>query len=539
MHAFAALFEELDRTTKTKAKVQALAAYFASAPPEDAIWVLHFLGGRKRRRYIGTTKLREWAAEYAGIEPWLFNECYSAVGDLGETLGLLVHSANVQAGRTPATELPPLHRWVQDVLQPLKAQDEEQQKAVILDAWRRLDQRTCFLFNKLAGGSFRVGVSQKMVVKALAEATGHAETALAHQLMGDWPITGAFFESLFEEQGALADRSQPYPFYLAYALEGEPAELGPIDEWQAEWKWDGIRAQVISRGGEAFVWSRGEELITPAFPELEALAKLLPDGTVLDGELMPYKDGKPLGFNALQRRLGRKKVGPKLLKEVPVVLYAYDLLEEKGKDLREVPLLERRQRLEGLLTQLGQAPVLPSPMVQASSWEELAAQQAQARARLAEGLMLKHKQSPYRVGRKKGGWWKWKVEPLSLDAIMVYAQRGTGRRASLYTDYTFAVRDEASGELVTFAKAYSGLTDDEIAEVDRFVRRNTLEKFGPVRVVKPELVFELGFEGIRESSRHKSGVAVRFPRMLRWRKDKPATEANTLADLQALLKQYG
>jgi len=371
-------------------------------------------------------------------------------------------------------------------------------------------------------------------VRAIAEVSAVDTAAVAHRLMGDWQPTPEFAAQLLAPHTNAvpdADVSRPYPFCLAYPLEGTVEELGEIGEWQAEWKWDGIRAQLIRRGWRTFLWSRGEELITDRFPELEAAGALLPEGTVIDGEVMPWKDGTPLPFAQMQRRIGRKLLSHKILTEVPAVLVSYDLLEADGEDARERPLEWRRARLEEMVA--GNASLVLSPAVEATSWEQLAARRQEARARGVEGLMLKRRGSPYRVGRRRGDWWKWKIDPYSVDAVLIYAQPGNGRRASLFTDYTFGVWD--AGELVPFAKAYSGLTDEEIRKVDEFVRRNTLRTFGPVHVVKPELVFELAFEGIQKSSRHRSGIAVRFPRMARWRTDKKAEEADTIETIRALL----
>ena len=528
MKTFAALYRELDETTKTNEKVAALAHYFGHAPPEDAAWAVHFLSGNRPKRLISSRRLREWAGEAAGLPPWLIEECYDAVGDGAETAALLLPPSG------SGSDLP-LHRWVEERLLPLRGEEEAIQQREVWRAWSELDGTELYLWNKLITGSFRVGVSQKLVVRGLARASGIDEATIAHRLMGTWEPTPESYLHLFAEDTQDADISRPYPFFLAYALENVPEALEDAAGWQAEWKWDGIRAQLIRRAHSTFLWSRGEELITERFLELAEAAALLPDGTVLDGEILPWHEGdSPLPFAQLQRRIGRKKLGPKILREVPAVLLAYDLLEADGEDLRALPLNERRDRLERLLGEVrGTDRLRLSPVVPAASWDHLHAAYAEARERGAEGLMLKRRSSPYRVGRRRGDWWKWKVEPFTVDAVLLYAQRGTGRRASLYTDYTFAVW--ADGELVPFAKAYSGLTDAEIRKVDRWVRRNTIEKFGPVRSVKPELVFELAFEGIQRSSRHKSGIAVRFPRILRWRTDKPPAEADTLQTMEALL----
>ncbi len=527
MREFARLFTALDETNRTSEKVAAMAAYFAAVPATDAAWAVYFLSGGRPKRLIPVRRLSAWAMEEAQVPAWLFDECYAAVGDLAETIAHLLPVSD-------ATSALPLHRWVTERLLPLASQREEEQREVVLASWRELHGTARFVWNKLLTGAFRVGVSRQLVVRALAKSSGVDEETLSHRLSGQWTPSAEWFTALVTADTSDADRSRPYPFFLAYPLEGEISALGDPSAWQLEWKWDGIRAQVIRRDGETWIWSRGGELVTDRFPELAVAAAALPDGTVIDGEIMPWKGG-PLPFALLQKRIGRLKLGPRILADVPVVLITYDLLEHDGEDLRTRPLSERRMRLEALLgAAVLEDRLMPSPVVEVTSWEEATAAQARSRERLAEGLMVKQLDSEYGVGRRKGGWWKWKVEPFSVDAVMLYAQAGHGRRASLHTDYTFGVWD--GDTLVPFAKAYSGLTDAEIATLDTWIRRHTLEKFGPVRRVEPVQVFELGFEGIQKSSRHKSGVAVRFPRILRWRTDKPAAEADRLEALRALLE---
>ena len=526
MNRFAALYGALDETTKTNEKVAALAAYFGAVPAADAAWAVYFLTGGRPKRLLTGGKLATWATELAGIPEWLFGESYDAVGDLAETIALLLPA--------PAqhTELP-LHVWVEQRLLPLHGQPEEVQREAMRAAWSELDTRGAFVWNKLITGAFRVGVSHSLVVRALAKASGVDEQTIAHRLMGHWQPSAQSFTALIGSDTSDADVSRPYPFYLAYPLESGLDTLGPAEDWQLEWTWDGIRAQVIRRAGQTFIWSRGEELVTERFPELADAAQHLPDGTVLDGEIMPWRDGEPLPFAQLQRRIGRKTLGAKILNEVPVVLITYDALEIAGADVREQSLAWRRARLDEILSITADTRLMPSPVVPATRWEDAERAHTEARGMSAEGLMLKRLDSAYRVGRRKGDWWKWKVAPYTVDAVLLYAQRGSGRRASLYTDYTFGVWH--GDELVPFAKAYSGLTDAEIRRVDAWVRRNTTEKFGPVRSVKPELVFELAFEGIQLSSRHRSGIAVRFPRIARWREDKPAAEADSIETVKALI----
>jgi len=400
-----------------------------------------------------------------------------------------------------------------------------------------LNEKERFVFNKLLTGGWRVGLSQKLMTRALAQHAEVEENSLTHRLMGNWRAETTTYHELIESSDPADQYSKPYPFYLAYALEGEPQNLGDLSEWQAEWKWDGIRGQIIIRNNELFVWSRGEELMTDKFPEFQELVEALPNGTVLDGEIIPFKDGKPLNFATMQTRISRKNVSKAILKSAPIVMIVYDILEFEGKDLRETPMKERRQILERMVKKQKSGTLMLSKVLELDSWNKLIEVRTTSRENNAEGLMLKRKDSTYKIGRKKGDWWKWKVDPLTIDAVMIYAMRGHGRRANLYTDYTFAVWD--GEKLVPFAKAYSGLTDKEIKRVDAFVKKNTVDKFGPVRSVSPELVFEVAFEGIAKSSRHKSGVALRFPRIHRWREDKPAAEANTKEDLMRMLDDFG
>ncbi|NNE89817.1 MAG: ATP-dependent DNA ligase [Silicimonas sp.] len=532
MKHFAALFTALDQTTKTNAKVAALATYFEAAPEDDRLWTIALLSGRRPKRTITVSKLREWAAERADIPLWLFEESYPIVGDLAETIALVLPEPSNRLERS-------LTGWIA-AIKALSTEDEETRKMRILDAWDGLGRRERFVFNKLITGGFRVGVSQKLMTRALSKATGVEETELAHRLMGEWSPETVTYESLILRPDPEADLSKPYPFYLAYQLDDAPEDLGAAQEWAAEHKWDGIRGQLILRGGQHFVWSRGEELMTDRFPELGILSDFIPSGTVMDGELLAwnYAEDSPLSFNALQRRIGRKTVPKKLLAEAPVLLRAYDVLEWAGKDVRQSRFAERRALLDRVMqTVPAQAPLRLSPLLDFEDWGDLAKTRARSRAIGAEGVMLKRLDSPYQQGRKKGDWWKWKVDPLVVDAVMIYAQAGHGRRANLFTDFTFAVW--SGNDLVPFTKAYSGLTDAEFREITAWVRKNTRERFGPVRSVKAEHVFEIAFEGIQKSTRHKSGVALRFPRMARWRKDKPVAEANTLDDLKAMLAAYG
>ncbi len=548
MLRFARLFDAIDRTTSTNAKVAAMTEYFTSAPPGDAAWAVFFLTGRRLKRLVSYLSIRDWTLAATGLEGWLLEESYAVVGDGAETAALVLD----QLPAAPAEPLP-LARWLEERILPLRTADPYTQQQRVTSWFRELDRLQRFILLKLLTGELRVGVSQTLVVRALAHAAQLPAATIAARLMGEWTASPEWFESVLSHETTADDRSRPYPFFLASPLEADVSTLGDPHHWLIEWKWDGIRAQLVKRAGAIHLWSRGEELITHRFPEITAAATRLPDGTVLDGEVLAFRDERPLPFSALQQRIGRQKQVARLARAVPVVFMTYDLLEEHGVDIRPQPQRERRARLEVLLASIredsspneAEADLLgpierrpgvlrASPTVRAATWDALARLRSEARTRGVEGLMLKRLASAYGVGRKRGDWWKWKIDPLTIDAVLIYAQPGSGKRASLLTDYTFGVWD---GErLVPVAKAYSGLSNEEIAEMDRWIRRHTVERFGPVRHVEPVHVFELGFEAIARSTRHQSGIAVRFPRMLRWRRDKKAAEADTLETVRALLE---
>ncbi|WP_027210891.1 ATP-dependent DNA ligase [Burkholderia sp. WSM2232] len=556
MKRFAALYTALDATTSTHDKLEALTSYFSVAEPEDAAWASYFLAGGKPRQSVPTRLLTEFARERAGLPAWLFEESYHAVGDLAETIAHILPPAqrNSELGLT---------QWIEQRVLPLRGLAPEELRPRLFSYWDELDWSGRFLLTKLIGGGFRVGVARQLVVRALAEVAGIDHKRIAQRMVG-WtdsrqkPDAARYLRLIAPEAADAAgddaqraierhdsDLGLPYPFFLAHPLQAEPGTLGDPARWLIEWKWDGIRAQLVKRAGRVWLWSRGEDLITDRFPEVAALGDVLPDGFVIDGEILAWEPGAaaPLPFARLQPRIARKTLTKKVLADSPAALLAYDLLEAHGEDLRMTPLAERRARLDSLAVSLDNPPARDllrvSPLVCGADWQALAALRDESRARGVEGLMLKERESLYGVGRTKasGTWWKWKIDPYAVDAVLVYAQRGHGRRASLYTDFTFAVWNEANGvrTLVPFAKAYSGLTDEEMRQVDAIVRKTTIEKFGPVRSVTPTLVFEIGFEGIQASSRHKSGVAVRFPRMLRWRTDKHIDDADTLAMLKGFI----
>jgi len=605
MIRFARLFERIDQTTSTNAKVDAMVEYFESTPPEDAAWAVFFLTGRRLKRLIPGPAIRDWVLAATGFEHWVLDECYAVVGDGAETAALLLDQVQprpIARGLSDAsrsdrdldTDNPNLATWVNDRILPLKQLNPATQQSLVTGWLLSLDRWQRFILLKLLTGELRLGVSQTLVVRALAQAAKLPVTTIAARLMGEWQPTADWFASLMTHGETADDRSRPYPFYLASPLEDEISTLGSPADWVIEWKWDGIRAQLIKRAGGLHLWSRGEELITHRFPEIAAAATRLPDGTVLDGEVLAFRDDRPLPFSALQQRIGRQKLVAQMVQAVPVVFMTYDVLELEGRDVRAEPLSWRRAELEKLVgskfegskvegsefegsdleaskfetaperrtgnlehrtgnleprtgnleprtgnleprtSNLEPGVLRISAHVEVASWQELSELRTESRARGVEGFMLKRVDSPYGVGRKRGDWWKWKIDPYTIDAVLIYAQPGSGKRASLLTDYTFGVWE--NGELVPIAKAYSGLSNQEIAELDKWIRRHTHERFGPVRHVEPVHVFELGFEAIAPSSRHKSGVAVRFPRMLRWRKDKLPGDADTLENVRKLLK---
>jgi DNA ligase-1 len=553
MQRFARLFAALDQTNSTNDKVEAMREYFADASPADAAWAVFFLTGRRLKRLLPGASIRDWAIAATGIEEWLLSECYSVVGDGAETATLIFD----QLPNIPGEPLS-LAAWVEQRILPLRQSPPETQQALVLGWVRELDRWQRLVLLKLLTGELRLGVSHTLAVRALAHAADLAPETMAARLMGEWTPTAGWFAAVTTKAVTTADLSRPYPFCLASPIEPllSPLEaLGDLAAWQFEWKWDGIRAQLVIRADRIHLWSRGEELITTRFPEVVDAAHSIGQGTVLDGEILAFQNDRPLPFSALQQRIGRQLQVARKARDIPVVFMAYDLLEHEGRDIRLTPLATRRALLESLVDSLAPVatptaarelllpfddahpdqhrPIRLSPVLRVESFEDLSRLRTESRSHGVEGVMAKRRDSPYGVGRKRGDWWKWKIDPFTIDAVLIYAQPGSGKRASLLTDYTFGLWD--NGELVPVAKAYSGLTNEEILEMDRWIRRHTVERFGPVRHVEPVHVFELGFEAIAKSSRHRSGVAVRFPRMLRWRKDKPAAEADSLDALKAMI----
>ena len=525
MRDFSNLISAIEITNKTNAKIEALVQYFKTAVDKDKLWLIALFTGKRPSRPVKSSLMKEWCMDITKLPEWLFLESYSTVGDLGETLALLLPN--------PKNEIiKPLHIWMDELIN-LKQKTDDEKQHYVLESWNGLNAQERLIFNKLIGGSFRIGISKKTLVNALSKLTGKDANQLMHSIIGNWTPDSITFDELLNGEHINYDNSKPYPFCLAYALEKEVDNLGDENDWQVEYKWDGIRGQIIKRKEEVYIWSRGEELVTQQFPEIVNAVKNLNSDFVIDGEILAIKDSAVLLFNDLQKRLNRKNVTKKLLEEVPVGLFVYDILELNDEDLRNQSMVKRRQKLEELFYENKSEVLQLSEVISFDKWNQLDAFRNGARNFNSEGLMLKKKVSPYHVGRKKGDWWKWKVDPLTIDVVMIYAQKGSGRRSSKYTDYTFAVQKE--DKLVTVAKAYSGLTDKEITEISKWVNQNAIEKFGPVRTVKPELVFEIAFEGIAFSKRHKSGVTLRFPRIKRWRKDKTVKDIDTMESVKALI----
>ncbi|SMC45448.1 ATP-dependent DNA ligase [Moheibacter sediminis] len=525
MKEFATLINALDSTNKTTLKLEAINQFLIDASNDDKLWFLALFTGKRPKRNVNTGFMKQWAMELAKIPEWLFLESYSSVGDLGETISLILPQPEISIEKS-------LSEWM-NLIMDLKDKSDVEKKEFVLNAWNNLPHNERFIFNKLLGGSFRVGVSSKGLINALAKHYDMDASSVTHSIMGEWNITEANFDDLIQGKYADTQLSKPYPFCLAYALEKEPEDLGEINDWQAEYKWDGIRGQFIKRGGEVFIWSRGEELVTDQFPEIKQQLMNWKGNFVIDGEILAYKENQVLNFSELQKRLNRKNLTKKMMEEIPVVVFAYDLMEWENEDWRSKSMKERRSKLEELFNLNLSKNIFLSQIISENNWDKLKEIRENSRSVNNEGLMLKNKKSPYHTGRKKGDWWKWKIDPLTIDAVLIYAQKGSGRRSGFYTDYTFAVKKE--DKLVTIAKAYSGLTDKEIQEVSRFVNKNAIEKFGPVRTVKPELVFEIAFEGIGFSNRHKSGVALRFPRIVRWRKDKTVADIDDIEEIKLMI----
>ena len=558
MKRFTRLCHELDEASPPGEKVAALASYFREAAPADAAWALQFLCGRKPSRAVTSSELRAWAAEEINLPAWLFDKCQETVGGLAETIALLLPEADSGSAL-------PLHELIEQRLLPLRSVSASIRRDLVRQTWRELDADERLVWNKLITGGFRVAVAEKLVAQALAQVAGVDVPIMAHRLAGRWqPTAESYLRIIRGDVDARSKTVRPYPFFFASPMEADPAALGDLAEWQVEWKWSGLRAQLIRRQGEVLIWSQGDELMTAAFLEVAEAARALADGTVLDGQIVAWLDGRVQPVEKLERRLGRKSVGAKLRMEIPVMFVAHDLLENAGEDWRARPFVERRRQLESVMTgalhgnstagspvatAMGETPdlfgfektpiVAPalriSEVIVRRSWDELVALLKESRARQVDGLMFTRGSSVYGPGPQRGDWWTWKVDPLLTNGVLISARVGSEGRTRLFSEYTFGVWHE--GKLTTVAKANSGLSDAEFAELDAFIRANTTGKFGPMRAVKPELVFELAFEGVRQSTRHESGLTLRHPRINRWRREKKADEADSLETLRALLRE--
>lgn len=530
MKRFVRLYRRLDGTTSRNDKIRHLVEYLDESEPEDAAWAVYLFGDGKFKRPVSTTQMREVTYALTGIPEWLFEDAYAKVGDLAETISLCLdptpHRIEVE---TPDT----LSGWMQ-LLARTRERAPHIQNERLRKWYRVLGTSEVFVLNKLIMGGLRVGVSTGLLARALEKIAGLDEAVIKCRLAGNWTPSGQAYRELVSPDTGDVDNSRPYPYFLASPLDDEPEQKGSPDEWLVEWKWDGMRAEVVKRKDEAFIWSRGQKLITDTFPEIAEAARKLPNGVVLDGELLAWDGKRPMPFYKLQKRIGRKRVPSDLLDEVPVHFFGYDLLEYEGRDIRQKPLEHRRQQLNSI--ELPEKFELSRP-VSGRTWDDYRAKRDSARDRRVEGLMLKRRGSPYHAGRKKGDWWKWKVDPYTIDAILIYAKAGHGKRANLYSDMTFGVWTD-DGEIVPIAKAYSGLTNNELAELDDWIKSNTLERYGPVRSVEARHVFEIAFSGLAPSNRHKSGISLRFPRISRWRKDKSPADANTLEDVHSILEAY-
>jgi DNA ligase-1 len=529
MKRFAQLIKLLDYTTKSTAISNALVEYFSSAEDKDKVWAIALFSQKRPKRIVPTALLKEWSSDLSELPLWLFEVSYQMVGDLTETISLIVPKPTKKSDNS-------LSYWI-DVILTLKDKEEAVKKETILDAWTSQDQDERFLFNKLITGSFKNKISQKYITDALSRISGIEQSRITHRLMSKWDPTIITYEGLVLNADPREDLSKPYPFCLANSLDIDWDQMGSPLDWSAERKWDGIRGQLILRGGEYYLWSRGEELVSDKFPELEHLKNKIETDIVIDGEILPFREGKPLNFVSLQTRIRRKNVTKKHLLDTPIIIVAFDLLEYGGEDIREKHLSERRILLQEVVKEIDSDRLLLSEEISFETWEELSNERERSRDFHSEGIILKHLHSPYKMGFNKSDWWKWQIDPMTINAVMIYAQRGQGRYAKLYKEFTFAVRD--GDRLVPFTKVSSGLNEEEFKEINEWVKKNTFERFGPVRSVNPELVFELAFEGIAKSTRHKSGVKLRLPRIKQWRKDVPKSEINSLKDLNELLNEYG
>ena len=532
LNKFSKLFEDLDSNNSSNKKVNSLTKYFKLNNNLNNILTIYLLIGKKNKRFISGKSLREYYANIYKIPKWLIDECYSKVGDSAEVISLLLQDKLLEKNIKDDISL---NELINEILPKLKKLDENKKKLYIKSLWEKISKDNQLIFNKILSGTFRIGVSKGLVVKAISNMTGVDESIILHRLMGELePIEETYMFLINQKLEQKELDYKPYPFQLANTFDERIKETISVDKYQFESKWDGIRSQIIKRSNNISIWTRGEELVNKTFPELIKIISHFKNDFVLDGEILIWDENKnrPKNFSLLQKRLGRKSPSLKIQKDLPVVFMAYDILEINGKDIRSKILSERRNILEKSFSNLisedksiiGKIKI--TKLHQISNWIDLEEVKNSARKSNTEGLVIKDKQSEYVPGRKKGNWWKYKIDPMQLDGVLIYARPGSGKRADLYTDYSFGIWED--NKLVKFANAYSGLNNEEIRELDKWIRRNTLEKFGPVRSVKPELVFEISFDNIQISKRHKSGIALRFPRITKWRRDKNIMEADNL-----------
>jgi DNA ligase-1 len=544
MNRFAELLDRLAYEPGRNAKLRLIADYLRGTPDPERGWALAALTGALTFKHAKAGMIRGLIAERT--DPALFSLSYDYVGDLSETVALMWPlDPNQKSGSAPT---------LTEVVQTLSTLGKAQLPAKIARWLDGLDETGRWALLKLVTGGLRIGVSARLAKTAVASLGNQPPDKI--EIL--WPGLQAPYLDLFAWLEGRAERPStrdPAPFrppMLAHAA--EKSDLARLDaaDYLAEWKWDGIRVQAVAgrdQHGElvARLYSRTGEEISKSFPDLLASLRL---PCAIDGELLIMREARVQSFNVLQQRLNRKSVTSKLLAEFPAHLRAYDLLAEEDEDLRDRPFATRRERLQALITRLSDPRIDISPLISFKNWSDLTAARADPAsagagvdADAVEGIMVKRRDAPYVPGRPRGPWWKWKRDPMIIDAVLMYAQRGHGKRSSYYSDYTFGVwsKRDSGEELVPVGKAYFGFTDEELVQIDRFVRRNTVDRFGPVREVvhepKSGLVLEVAFEGLQRSTRHKSGIAMRFPRINRLRWDKPPAEADRLETLESLLTQ--
>ncbi len=534
MRRFAELIDRLIYTPGRNAKLRLIGDYLRATPDPDRGWALAALTGEIDLPAVKSAAIRAMMEERS--DPALFRMSRDFVGDTAETVALLWPDPADDIGATPT---------ISAIIARLAVLKRGEGPAVLAALLDTMDAEARYALIKLASGGLRVGVSGRLARTAVANAFAVDVETIEEVWHGLAPPYAELF-AWAEGRGPLpCIDNQPVfrPFMLAHPLEepGAPERAVDLADYAAEWKWDGIRVQLVHAGGETRLYSRGGDDITAAFPDI---ANAFAHDAVLDGELLVRgivqggEDGGAASFNALQQRLGRKSVSAAMLRDAPAFVRLYDVLVDAGEDVRALPWSERRARLEALMPALDPERFDLSALIEAADFDALATIRAASRDSAIEGVMLKRRDAPYVAGRRAGLWYKWKRDPLTVDCVMLYAQRGSGKRSSFYSDYTFGCWSgdpDAGGELLPVGKAYSGFTDEELRWLDKFVRDNSMARFGPVREVAKSLVLEVAFDSVHRSKRHKSGLAMRFPRISRIRRDKPAAEADHVATLLAMV----